>query len=49
MIVAGTVIKHTFIVDEDVYSGFKSLFKDENPMHVNEAFAQSKGFKGRVM
>ena len=35
MIVAGTVIKHVFIVNEDVYGGFKSVFKDKNPMHVD--------------
>ncbi len=49
MIEAGTVIQHTFKVNQQVYDGFKSIFKDENPMHVDEAFAISKGFKERVM
>lgn len=49
MIAAGTIIRHTFTVDENVYAGFKSIFKDENPLHTDAAFAASKGFKERVM
>ena len=49
MIAPGTTIRHMFSVDEKVYEGFKSIFKDENPLHTNAAFAVSKGFKERVM
>lgn len=49
MIAPGTTIRHMFSVDEKVYEGFKSIFKDENPLHTNATFAVSKGFKERVM
>jgi len=49
MIAAGAVIRHTFTVNENVYAGFKSIFKDENLLHTDVAFATSKGFRGRVM
>ena len=49
MIVAGTVFKHTFIVDDHVYNGFRSTFKDENILHTNAEYASDKGFAGRVM
>ena len=49
MVTPGTIIQHTFTVDENVYLGFKSTFKDENPLHTDTAFAVSKGFKERVM
>jgi 3-hydroxybutyryl-CoA dehydratase len=38
-----------FIVSSEIYSGFIKLFKDENPLHTDEQFAKTKGFKGRVM
>lgn len=38
-----------FKVDDGVYNGFINTFKDKNPLHVNEEFAQGKGFKARVM
>ena len=38
-----------FEVSEKIYSGFIDLFRDGNPLHTNEAFARSKGFKGKVM
>src|SRR6476620_11686637 len=38
-----------FIVSEETYNGFIALFRDQNPLHTNEEFAQNKGFKGRVM
>jgi 3-hydroxybutyryl-CoA dehydratase len=39
----------TFKVDDAVYSGFKALFKDLNPLHTDADFAKQKGFKDRVM
>jgi 3-hydroxybutyryl-CoA dehydratase len=38
-----------FIVSPEIYAGFIKLFKDENPLHTDENFAKTKGFKGRVM
>ena len=39
----------SFIVSSETYMGFIKLFKDENPLHTDEQFAKTKGFKGRVM
>jgi 3-hydroxybutyryl-CoA dehydratase len=39
----------SFIVSSETYTGFIKLFKDENPLHIDEQFAKAKGFKGRVM
>jgi len=38
-----------FIVTETIYNGFVDLFKDTNPLHLNETFAKEKGFEGKVM
>jgi len=38
-----------FVVTKAVYDGFISVFKDKNPLHVDESFAMEHGFKGRVM
>ena len=43
------VYVHEFIITTDVYRGFLDLFKDSNPMHTDEKFAQEKGFKSIVM
>ena len=45
----GDSFQHQFIVNENVYEGFLKLFNDRNPLHTNETFALSKGFKGKVM
>jgi len=47
--VKGTKFQQTYKVDEPVYSGFINIFKDKNPLHTNERFAQGKGFKSVVM
>ena len=39
----------SFIVSSETYTGFIKLFKDENPLHTDEQFAKTKGFRGRVM
>ncbi|RZL69064.1 MAG: hypothetical protein EOO93_02625 [Pedobacter sp.] len=39
----------SFLISEDIYNGFISLFKDKNPLHTDEQFANSRGFAGRVM
>lgn len=38
-----------YVVDEAVHAAFVSLSGDRNPLHVDEAFARSKGFAGRVI
>ena len=38
-----------FTVTESIYLGFIENFQDKNPLHTNESFAVSKGFKSKVM
>jgi len=45
----GTKFQQAYTVDETVYSGFVTLFRDYNPLHTNEQFAQQKGFRSKVM
>jgi 3-hydroxybutyryl-CoA dehydratase len=45
----GQPFEMEFIVSEEIYTGFMRLFKDRNPLHTDEIFAVSKGFKGVVM
>ena len=45
----GDIFEQSFTVDSTVYDGFLKVFRDHNPLHTNEAFAQVKGFKGKVM
>ena len=49
MIGKGDTFQHTFRVTPDVYNGFISIFNDHNILHTNEAYAQEKGFKSKVM
>ncbi|RNA60781.1 hypothetical protein D1631_01940 [Chryseobacterium nematophagum] len=41
--------EHQFKVDDHVYNGFIAVFNDHNSLHVDEEFAQKKGFKSKVM
>ena len=41
--------KKTFKVSETVFEGFINVFHDKNPLHTDEAFARSKGFRQKVM
>lgn len=41
--------EENFIVSTETYEDFIKLSKDRNPLHTNEQFAISKGFKGKVM
>ena len=43
------VFINQFIVDKKVYQGFLNTFNDSNPLHVDEDFAQKKGFLHKVM
>jgi len=45
----GLKIEHKFQVTEEVYEGFKTIFKDENILHVNSVYAKEKGFVNKVM
>lgn len=47
--VKGDIFRYSFTVSEEVYKGFIAVFNDRNPLHTDEAFAQAKGFKGKVM
>lgn len=38
-----------FNVTEEVYRGFIDIFKDKNPLHTDNYFAQTKGFREKVM
>ena len=45
----GDIFLEEFSVAEKVYHGFIETFNDKNPLHTDVSFAQSKGYKGRVM
>jgi 3-hydroxybutyryl-CoA dehydratase len=39
----------SFVVSSKVYDGFIEAFDDKNPLHTDNDFAISKGFKEKVM
>ena len=41
--------EYDFCVTEEKYYLFIALSEDKNPLHTDEEFAKSKGFRGRVM
>lgn len=43
------VVTHDYEVNEQVYEAFRLCSGDENPLHVDDDYALSKGFSGRVM
>lgn len=45
----GDTFSEKFVITQDVYNSFKNTFKDFNALHTDDAYAQSKGFKERVM
>ena len=45
----GDEFKGNFIASENAYISFTDVFKDRNPIHISEAYAMEKGFKGIVM
>lgn len=49
MFKVGDKTKLNFVIDDAVYKGFITVFKDTNPLHTNPEYAVSKGFKERVM
>lgn len=40
---------YSYTIDETVYSTFLSAFQDQSPIHIDESFARTAGFSGRVM
>lgn len=42
-------ISHTYQVTPEVYNSFQNCSHDYNPLHTDEAFANSKGFASVVM
>jgi 3-hydroxybutyryl-CoA dehydratase len=38
-----------FTVSQAVYDGFREIFRDQNPLHTDDAYARAQGFAGRVM
>ena len=45
----GDKFDEVFDLKRETYKGFIDIFKDKNPLHTNQQFAVSKGFKGKVM
>jgi 3-hydroxybutyryl-CoA dehydratase len=43
----GDKYEENFIVSDEIYSGFISLFNDKNPLHTNDQFANINGLKGK--
>lgn len=42
-------VNKEFHLTEEVYQAFQQCSKDRNPLHTDESFAVSKGFRGKVM
>lgn len=40
---------HNYVITPEVYEHFLAAFQDYSPVHVDEAFAKSRGFSGKVM
>jgi 3-hydroxybutyryl-CoA dehydratase len=45
----GDTFSQEWVLAETLYLGFRDLFRDNNPLHVDAAYARSKGFDGAVM
>jgi 3-hydroxybutyryl-CoA dehydratase len=45
----GDLFTCPFTVNSEIYTGFISLFKDNNPLHTNSDYAVLKGFSDKVM
>ncbi len=45
----GDVFTNSFIIDQSVYDGFINVFRDCNPLHLDDIFAQKNGFNSKVM
>lgn len=45
----GQKIQKSFRISADIYEHFLQGFSDHNPLHIDEPYAVSKGFLGKVM
>ena len=45
----GDLFVQKFVISKEVYESFIKLSNDHNPLHLDESFAKSKGFEGKVM
>lgn len=45
----GEKYEYAFVVTEEVYCAFQQCSQDKNRLHTDELYAQSKGFRGKVM
>jgi acyl dehydratase len=45
----GMKAAHDYVITPEVYAHFLAAFQDHSPVHVDEAFAKSRGFSGKVM
>ena len=47
----GEIIEHSqaYRVDDRIYSGFIELFRDTNPIHVDDHYAGTYGFQSKLM
>jgi 3-hydroxybutyryl-CoA dehydratase len=45
----GMKVAHDYVITPEVYAHFLAAFQDHSPVHVDEAFAKSRGFAGKVM
>lgn len=45
----GQTAELEFVVDDSLHAAFVALSGDESPIHVDDAFARTAGFSGRVM
>jgi 3-hydroxybutyryl-CoA dehydratase len=48
-ILEGMKEQYTYVLSEDVYQSFLSAFHDLSPIHVDETYALSCGYPGKVM
>jgi 3-hydroxybutyryl-CoA dehydratase len=48
-IAEGATESFDYVITPGVYESFLKAFHDNSPIHVNEAYARSCGFEGRVM
>jgi len=46
---ADDVFTRTFVVTEALHEEFVRLFEDRNPLHVDDGYANAKGFRAKVM
>lgn len=45
----GDIFKESFVITDEVYEGFISIFKDYNSLHTDIEYANLKGFRSKVM